>query len=761
MESSPKFSKTTQWVEGVCLKFSLKQMPVQVSLGAIAVLFASLTTWLWPDLRDSSFYEPYLPHAFCFLWNKHLIALHVVSDGLIGLSYLGISIMLTLIAYENRRLMPFRWVFLAFGAFIIACGLTHWMEILVLWRPFYWLEGEAKLVTAAVSLCTACLLPPLAPRIKKLLQDAEKAVESRERMEQAYALTRSIIESSSFSIFVTDVAGTITAVNPAAERLLWFTPTELLHKQNILALYDPQEVAAKAELRSSEFSEPVPSGLDTLTIKVRRGVIDEGEWTFIRKDEAQIPVHVTVTSIRGVAGEDGYMFTAFDITERLRSQEYIRHIATHDSLTGLPSRILFRDRLEVALARVQRFGEQVAVLMIDLDNFKRINDTLGHHSGDEALIVIAERLRGCIRKTDTVARMGGDEFVVILCDVQEKTVDEIATKVLETVGAAISLGSHEVYITASIGVCADFIDNEPISLLKHADLALYKSKAEGKNQINRYTADMAHATVERLQMETALRVAVQTMGFHLQFQPQINLVTGEFTGSEALLRWPRADGTQTLPAYFIPLAEESGLIVPIGEWVVKCACEEGVRLNKKLGREVSIAVNMSPRQFRDRGVFHMIRNALEQSQLPPRCLELEITETMLMHSAKETLDALVRIRELGVRIAIDDFGTGFSSMSYITRFAIDRIKIDQSFVRGVLDDPNSRAVITAIVAMAHGLGITVVAEGTETRAEADQLRQMECDEAQGYYYSRPVNPDLLEALANRNYIDDPNESHPS
>lgn len=717
-----------------------------VALGTLGFII-----WLWQDFRESTLLDRYMPHGSCFLWNPHLLALHVTSDACIGLSYFVISGLLVLIVVQNRHLIPFAWMFVAFGSFIVACGTTHLMSILVLWQPYYWLEGEIKLATAVISLATACMLPALMPHISKLLADAEATEQAKEQREQAYTFTRSIIESSTFAILVTDAAGMITNMNPAAERLLWFTSGEMLHKKNILSFFDPQEVATTADMRSAELDENIAPGFEALTVKVRRGLLDEGEWTMIRKDEAKIPVHVTVTSLTVGEQREGYMFTAFDITERLRSQEYIRHIATHDSLTGLPSRILFRDRLEVALSRAKRFGEELAVLMVDLDNFKRINDTLGHHSGDEALIVTAQRLKESVRKTDTVARMGGDEFIVILSDIQSSNVDEVAETILANISAPISLGSHEVCITASIGLCIATHESDVVSLLKQTDIALYKSKAEGKNQIHHYSDDMTHATVERLQLETHLRQAVQTRSFKLQFQPQILLSNMEVVGFEALIRWPQPNGTVIMPGEFIPIAEDTGLIVPIGEWVLMQACRVGAALNRELGRELIMAVNMSPRQFRDRGLVQTVRNVLAQSQLPPHCLELEITEGLLLQISAETRDALDRLRGLGVRLSIDDFGTGFSSMVYVSQFAIDRIKIDQSFVRKALTEQNSRAVIKGIVAMAHDSGITVIGEGTETLDEARLIRNLMCDEAQGYLFSRPADEDKLAEIVKSGY----------
>jgi diguanylate cyclase (GGDEF)-like protein/PAS domain S-box-containing protein len=733
------------------VRVSLQRPYVRAALSLIVLATLTSVVYLWQDLRHSTYIDDFMPHGYCFAWNPHLVALHVTSDAVIGLSYFTISAILLAIVSRNRHLIPFGWMFVCFGGFIVACGLTHLMGIVVLWKPYYWLEGEIKLATAAISLATACLLPTLMPRIRKLLVDAESTAHAREQQEEAYTFTRSIIESSAFAILVTDSAGKITTMNPAAERLLWYASNEMVGKESIVRVFDPQEIEAIADARSLDLDRGMSGGFEVLTAKVRKGVADEGEWSMLRKDKTKIPVQVTVTSLDASANRTGFMFTAFDISERLRSQEYIRHIATHDPLTGLPSRILFRDRLEMALSRTRRFGAQVAVLMVDLDNFKKINDTLGHHAGDEALKITAQRLEESVRKTDTVARMGGDEFMILLNDIRPESVDEVASEILKNLSQPLMLGSHEVYITASIGVSIATPESDVVSLFKRTDIALYKSKSEGKNQIHHYSDDMAHATIERLQMETKLRQAVQTLNFKLLFQPQVLFESMEVVGFEALIRQPQPDGSVILPDQFIAIAEDTGLIVPIGEWVLMQSCVVAASLNRKLGRELIMAVNMSPRQFRDRGVVQAVRNALEESQLPARCLELEITEGLLLQSSTETRDAIDRLRALGVRLSIDDFGTGYSSMVYVSQFPIDRIKIDQSFVRKALSEKTSRAVIKGIVAMAHESGITVIGEGTETLDEARLLRSLKCDEVQGYLFSRPVEANQLDAITRAGY----------
>ncbi|MGH9597518.1 MAG: putative bifunctional diguanylate cyclase/phosphodiesterase, partial [Edaphobacter sp.] len=386
-----------------------------------------------------------------------------------------------------------------------------------------------------------------------------------------------------------------------------------------------------------------------------------------------------------------------------------------------------------------------------LDNFKRVNDSLGHQAGDTVLCEISKRLQTCVRKSDTVGRMGGDEFVVLLPDLRsDKDAEEISQKFLAAVARPIRIGKHEIIVTASIGISffpgCDDVD----SLFKNADFAMYRVKNNGRNGSQVYTAGIGMQGLQQLQMESAMRNALEAREFEILYQPQVSFANGQLLGVESLLRWNSLEFGLVGPNTFIPLAEETGLIVSIGEWVLVQSCKEIAALQRRLGIEFSVAVNISPRQFQQKDFPATVERALHTSGLKPEQLELEITEHLLMVDSEESLEIMQRVRKLGVRFAIDDFGTGFSNMGYITRFAVDRIKIDRSFVSRCDVDENSRAVTAAIIALAHSLQIEVIAEGVESSQQVQMLRQMSCDQAQGYFYSRPLKLADMQHFSSRN-----------
>jgi diguanylate cyclase (GGDEF)-like protein len=481
--------------------------------------------------------------------------------------------------------------------------------------------------------------------------------------------------------------------------------------------------------------------MGVLTAKPLRGLVEEAEWKLIRKDGSSFDAHVTISALTDAAGTNiGLMLIAYDITERKRAAEYLSHVAQHDSMTGLPTRSLFHDRLDVALAQAGRNKNRIALLLVDVDRFKQTNDMLGHHVGDALLIEIARRLRAFVRASDTVARMGGDEFVLLLSDLSEiREAEAVAEKLIQKMLDPIQVGERTLTISISIGLCLypDSGSNGE-TLLRNAALALHRAKALGRNRHQTFTSEMAAASSRRRQLEAGLREAISLHELEVLYQPQISLKTGKVTGIEALLRWRSGKLGLVMPTEFIPLAEESGLIVPIGEWVMQTACREARQLQLDLGRPLIVAVNISPRQFQQDYLPRIVRETLAQCDLDAGSLELEITENILVSDSQKAMDILEEIRSFGVRLAIDDFGTGFSSMSYVMRFRVDRLKIDQSFVRNLTTDSDSKVVTTAIISLARGLNIQVVAEGVETTAHRDFLIAEGCDEVQGYLYSRPI-----------------------
>jgi diguanylate cyclase (GGDEF)-like protein len=428
----------------------------------------------------------------------------------------------------------------------------------------------------------------------------------------------------------------------------------------------------------------------------------------------------------------GWIATHEDITDRQRAEERIVHMARHDALTDLPNRMMMRERLDHELKRVKR-GECLAVLCLDLDHFKSVNDTLGHPIGDELLKVVAERLRRCTREPDTIARLGGDEFAIIMTGMEEPT-DAVALckRIRESITKPYHLDGHQIVADISIGVSLAPMDaSEPDQLLKNADMALYGAKGDGRGTFRFFEPEMDAKMKTRRELEMDLRNALVNAEFELYYQPLVNLKTNEISAFEALVRWNRPTRGLVSPADFIPVAEETGLIIPLGEWVLRRACQE----TAKWPAHIKVAVNLSPSQLKSRNLTQLVVSALAESGMPANRLQLEITETVLMHNTFNTLATLHALRKLGVQIAMDDFGTGYSSLSYLRSFPFDKIKIDRSFIQDLSNGAEPLAIVHAVAGLARSLNMISTAEGVETQQQLDQLQAIGCTEMQGYLFS--------------------------
>jgi diguanylate cyclase (GGDEF)-like protein len=441
----------------------------------------------------------------------------------------------------------------------------------------------------------------------------------------------------------------------------------------------------------------------------------------------------------------GSVVTHEDITERRRAEKQIAHMARHDSLTDLPNRVLFREQLAMALANVHR-GERLAVLYLDLDHFKSINDTLGHLAGDELLQAVARRLQGCLRDTDTVARVGGDEFAIIQTRIKEPDDTAIlARRVREAICAPYDIAGHSVITDTTVGISIAPDDGvEPNDLIKNADMALYGAKSDGRGTYRFFEPAMDARMKARRMLELALRQALTAGEFELHYQPLVNLADNRITCCEALIRWHHPERGMIPPADFIPVAEEVGLIVPIGEWVMRQACADA----KRWPDDVKVAVNLSAIQVMNQSLVSVVVSALAESGLPARRLEIEITESVLMRNTDTTLSALHRLRELGISISLDDFGTGYSSLSYLRSFPFDKIKIDRCFVSGLPDASDSVAIVRAVAGLAENLNMVTTAEGVETEQQLAQVRALGCTEMQGFLFSKPCSVAEIEKLLN-------------
>lgn len=445
-------------------------------------------------------------------------------------------------------------------------------------------------------------------------------------------------------------------------------------------------------------------------------------------------------------------------TEGLEAaNKQLRHLATHDTLTGLPNRVLMDDRLSQAIAHADRHGESFAVLWLDLDRFKLVNDSLGHRAGDELLKEVAQRLKGVVRSIDTVARLGGDEFVLIVSpDRQRDVAQQLAGRLIEVMEAPVRVAGVEIHTSPSIGIAFYPNDGATIeTLLAHADAAMYCAKQRGRNNFQCFTPGMNTATQEKVKLESDLHTALERKQFELHYQPKVNISTGAVHGAEALLRWRHPVRGLIPPGEFIPIAEDCGLIGTIGAWVVREACRQARAWQLQGLPPLRVAVNLSPSQFRQGDIGSIIRDALDQAGLEARFLEVELTESAVMSDPEESISILEKLSEMGVLVSVDDFGTGYSSMSYLRRFPIDKLKVDRSFISEVMSRPEDASIVRAIVSLAHSLKLKVVAEGVESMEQLEFLKTLGCDQYQGYHYSPALPASQFEELIAAKRHEDP------
>ena len=570
---------------------------------------------------------------------------------------------------------------------------------------------------------------------ESLIEGIAKDITDLKRNEEQIRKLSQAVEQSPSSITITDLGGNIVYVNQAFLDKTGYSQEEVLGQNSRL-------------LQSGKTPR---STYDDLWIHLLAGQSWQGEFINRKKNGEEYDVSVLISPIRDAQGRTtGYLSIKNDITEKKRTEAQLSYLAHFDQLTGLPNRVLLQDHFNYALHMAERAMEPMAIMFLDLDHFKDVNDTLGHSIGDRLLVEVARRIQQGLRAVDTVSRLGGDEFIFILpgCDVNGAAL--VADKLMESVAAPCWIGSHELVITPSIGIAMYPEDGQDMEALsQNADAAMYQAKQGGRNGYRFFTQAMQVHSARNLRLSNDLRQALARRQLAVHYQPQISLENGRVVGVEALLRWNHPELGLVPPAEFVPIAEDIGLIVPIGEWVLRTAAAQMKDWIERGFPAMTVAVNLSAVQFRHARLLESVSDILAAVKLPPELLELELTEAVAMGDPATAVAVMKGLHEIGVRLSIDDFGTGYSSLSYLKRFRISRLKIDQSFVRDVPDDPEDNAIVTTVISLARSLGLRTVAEGVETERQAAFLKEQGCDEVQGYYYSKPLPVAELEAFLRR------------
>ncbi|MFA5321277.1 MAG: PAS domain S-box protein [Smithella sp.] len=657
---------------------------------------------------EEGFFEVDLAGNFTFFNNSTCLLLGYFKDEMLGMNYRN---------YTHEE--SCKEVFQTFNN-VYKTGVTA--------KYFDWLiarkDGTKRYVEASVSLKKDSSGNPVG--FQGFTHDVTSRKQAEEALRHSEEKYRNILENIQEAYFEVDIAGNFTFFNDSLCRLTGCTRAELTG-----ANYKKFSDKENSQNVFLVFNKVYSTGKPT----------ERFDWLIIRKDGSKRYIEASVSLQKNSSGNpSGFRGVIRDITERKRIEQELNYMANHDALTGLPNRLMFNQLLNQAIQSAKRNKKQLAVFFIDLDRFKIINDTLGHEAGDQLLQEIAKRFRQSLRAVDVVGRLGGDEFVILIEDFNDTSqVAKIAHKILSVAIKPLVIIGEECRVTASIGISVYPKDGQDEqSLMKNADIAMYFAKEEGKNNYQFYSRDIKSQSTERLSIETNLRRALERNELSLDYQARLDFKTNKITGVEALLRWNSPYIGPVTPTQFIPIAEETGLIIPIGKWVMKTACAQNVAWQKQGLPPVCMAVNLSLRQLMDDKLLEDIKSLLKETGMAPNLLELEITESMVMHNPSHLIALLSKIKAMGIRLAIDDFGTGYSSLAQIKHFPIDTLKVDRSFIRNLPQDSEDKAITEAIITMGKTLSLTVVAEGVETPEQENYLREHVCDEMQGFYFSKPV-----------------------